>query len=195
MAVQNKLYTATDLWEISQQPENADKRFELIEGIIYEVAPSSPANSVVAARFVRWLGNFVEELDLGFVTGADGGFRVSVRDVYLPDAAFISKARLPDLPQKEFPIAPDLAVEVVSPSETSRKVLDKVQGYLKAGTRMVLAVYIEDRVLDVYRLLKNGQMSVETLRVGDTFDGADVLPGFHLALADLFKGLPLQPSA
>ena|SRR5689334_19704830 len=189
MAIQERLYTAEELWEIARQAENADKRFELIKGAIEEVAPSSPANTIVAARFVRLIGNFVDEHDLGFVTGADGGFTLGPHDVRLPDAGFISKDRQPNLSAKTFPFPPDLAVEVVSPSETSRKVLDKVRAYLEAGTRMVWTAYTEDEVIDVHHLLADGAISTQTKSNQESLDGEDVLPGYTLLVKDIFKDI------
>ncbi len=188
MAIQERLYRAEELWEIARQAENADKRLELIKGVIHEVPPSSPINTVVAARFVRLLGNFVDEHDLGFVTGADGGFTLGPNDVRLPDAAFISKVRMPTLSGKTFPFAPDLAVEVVSPSETSRKVLDKVRAYLEAGTKLVWTAYAEDEVVDIHHLLPDGAISTQTIDKDHVLDGEDVLPGLKIPVQDIFKG-------
>jgi Uma2 family endonuclease len=189
MAIQERLYTAEELWEIAHQPEYADKRLELIRGVIQEMPPSSPTNTVVTARFVRLIGNYVDEHDLGFVTGADDGFTLGPNDVRLPDAAFISKSRITTLPEKTFPFAPDLAVEVVSPSETSRKVLDKVRAYLESGTRVVWAAYAEEEVVDVHHLLPDGAISTQTANKEGTLDGEDVLPGFMILIRDLFKGI------
>jgi hypothetical protein len=64
MAIQENLYTADDLWELSSLLRHADKRLELIEGVITEVAPSSAIPAIIAARLVCWMGNFAGEHDL-----------------------------------------------------------------------------------------------------------------------------------
>src|SRR5258708_35645994 len=122
MTVQEKLYTIQEFWEIAQLSENEDKRLELIDGVILVMPPSSNKNTVVAFRVARFLGNHVDEHDLGYVTGADGGFELGQKTVLIPDVGYISKERAGKLVGNVFPVAPDLAVEVISPSETSRKV-------------------------------------------------------------------------
>ncbi len=189
MVVQEKLYTAAEFWDIARLPENENKRLELIGGVIYEMPPSSRINTILAARLTRLLGNFVEERDLGYVTSSDGGYQLDERTVLIPDVGFIAKARVPDLSGTTFPGAPDLAVEVISPSETARKVLDKVQLYLLAGTRLVWAVHPEEKVVDVYRLADDKTINVQPVRLDSVLDGGDVLPGFSLPVANLFKGL------
>lgn len=74
MDVQEKLYTVEEYWEIAQLPENENTRLELVEGLICEMPPSSQVNTVIAAKLVYLLGNYVCEHELGYVTGANGGF-------------------------------------------------------------------------------------------------------------------------
>ena len=186
MEVQEKLYTVEEYWEVTQLPENENRRLELIEGVICEMPPSSQVNTVIAMRIGRFLGNYVDERDLGYVTGADGGFELGPHDVRIPDSAYISKKRVSELSGTTFPVAPDLAVEVISPSETSRGILDKVRAYLKAGTRLVWVVYPEDELVDVHRLASDDSMNIQTLSIDGTLDGGDVLPGFMLPVSDVF---------
>jgi len=141
MVLLEKLYTADEFFEIVQLPENDEKRLELDDGEIVEMAASSPANTVIAARISYFLNAFVIPNDLGYVTGADGGFVLSEQRVRQPDVAFVSKNRVPTLP-KRFNLAPDLAVEVVSPDED---VFKKANEYLRAGTKQVWAVYADER--------------------------------------------------
>jgi Uma2 family endonuclease len=189
MAVQEKLITAEEFWEIAQLPENADKRLELIDGAIHDMPPSSKLNTILAVWIAHLLISYVVANYLGYVTGADGGYQLGPHDVRLPDVGFIAKARAAGLSGTVFPVAPDLAVEVISPSETSRAVLDKARAYLQAGTRSVWAVYPEDQVVDVYRLADDGGLHVQTVGKEGTLDGADALPGFTLAVSDVFARL------
>jgi Uma2 family endonuclease len=179
-----KLYTAEEFWDIAQLPENQDKRLELEDGVIVEMGSSSPANTVTAARIVYFLNGFVIPRDLGYVTGADGGFKVGPKRVRQPDVGFISKARAPKLP-KRFDLAPDLAVEVVSPDED---VFKKAKEYIRAGTRIVWAVYADEKVIDVITPTEDGEFHVQELAISDTLDGGAVLPGFSLPVLDIFPG-------
>ena len=77
----------------------------------------------------------------------------------------------------------------MTPSESSRSVLDKVHLYLSAGTRLIWALSPESKKVDVYRLADNGALHVQTLDVGDTLDGGDVLPGFSVTVQELFAVL------
>ena len=179
-----KLYTAEEFWDIAQLPENQDKRLELEDGVIVEMGSSSPANTVTAARIVYFLNAFVIPRDLGYVTGADGGFKVGPKRVRQPDVGFISKARLPKLP-KRFDLAPDLAVEVVSPDED---IFKKAREYLHAGTRMVWAAYEDERTVYVMTLNQDDVLISKPFGETDTLDGGDVLPGFSLPVRDIFPG-------
>jgi Uma2 family endonuclease len=190
MAVQDKArkLTTADFLAFCELPENLDRRFELINGVPVEMPSSSKKNTVLAARFVHFLVTHVDRHDLGYVSGADGGYDLGPHDTRLPDAAYISKSRAGGLQGVTFPVAPDLAVEVISPSETSRAVLDKVRAYLQAGTALVWVVHPEDKVVDVYRLAGEG-LYVQTFNLTGVLDGGDVLPGFTLPISELFAGL------
>ena len=162
-----------------EQPENKDRNFELIAGEIIEKMVSSPRASTIAAWILGKLILFVEELDLGHVTGADGGYVVS-GERYIPDAAFISKVRQPVLASEAYnPLAPDLALEVLSPGNTDEEIRVKVSNYLAAGT----VVWIVDpgKRVEVYRR----DQPVQILLSDDTLDGSDVLPGFTISVSDI----------
>ena len=133
MVLREKLYTAEEFWEIARLPENEGRRLELEDGVIIEMAGSKPINTVTAMRIGYFFNTFVIPRDLGYVTGADGGFKLASRRVRLPDVGFVAKQRLPALPDN-FELAPDIAVEVVSPDED---VFKKVREYLDSGTRLV----------------------------------------------------------
>jgi Uma2 family endonuclease len=188
MAVQEKLYTAEEFWEIASLPENEDRRLELEDGVIVDMGESSPTNSVIAGRFVYFLNAFVLPDDLGFVTGADGGYKLGTGRVRQPDAAFISKARMPELPTR-FSIAPDLAIEVVSPDED---IFKKATEYLTSGTRLVWAVYADRQMVYAFTLDDDGTVHSKPYDINGTLDGSDVLPGFTLAVKDIFSGVESQ---
>lgn len=179
MAIPTKPITIEDFDRFIQHPDNADKLFEFIAGEVVEV-PSNPYSSYIASRFNRRLAAFVEDHDLGFVTGEAGGYQVS-GERYAPDVAFISNVKQSHLVRTGYnPNPPDLAVEVFSPTDSDKRLSVKVSNYLAAGT-MVVVIYPEDREMVVHR---PGQ-PVIVLGPDDTFDGGDVLPGFMLAVADV----------
>ena len=181
MAVQTtKPITAEDFETFINLPENADKLFEYVGGEIV-VSPSNPYSSYLASRINRYLMAFVEEHDLGFVTGEAGGFMVS-GERYAPDVAYISKERQPELVREGYnPNPPQLAVEVISLSDSDQKLRIKLANFLAAGT-LVWVIYPETESVEVYT---PGQ-PVQILSVGDTLDAGNVLSGFTLMISTIF---------
>jgi Uma2 family endonuclease len=168
-------------------PENADRLFEYIGGEIVEV-PSNPYASYIAGRVFRHVANFVEDNDLGYATGEAGGYMV-FGERYAPDVAFISKERQPQLAQEGYnPNPPDLAVEIDFPSthKSQHDLTIKVGNYLSAGT-VVWLVYPETQRVEMYT---PGQ-PVKILDAKGVLDGGAVLPGFQLAVKDIFP--PAEP--
>lgn len=182
MLLREKLYTAEEFFEIAALPENEDKRLELDDGVIVEMAGSSPINTVTAMRIGTFVNNFVMPRDLGYVTGADGGFKLAPKRVRQPDVGFISKARVPKLP-KRFDIAPDLAIEVVSEDED---IFKKAREYLRAGSKIVWAVYPDEKTVYAMRLDEDGGIRSLPYDINAILDGGDVLPGFTLPVKDIF---------
>ncbi|MBN1287174.1 MAG: Uma2 family endonuclease [Anaerolineae bacterium] len=184
MILKEQLYTTDDLWERSQ----AGERFELIEGEMIEMAPTGDTHGVLSSFAGYMILRHVIERDLGGdVTGAETGFILSddPQTVCAPDAAYISQDRLPPMTGRFYPIAPDLAVEVVSPGEYAPQIRKKVDLYLQAGTRLVWVIYPDARLIDVYR---PGAPTL-TLKGEDKLDGGDVLPGFAVTAAAVFSRL------
>jgi Uma2 family endonuclease len=172
---------AVDFEAFTQLPENIGRDFELIAGKVIEKMVSRPRQSSVAAVLLVLMGGYVLQRNLGRVTGADGGYRVGA-ERYIPDVAYISKARQPVQPDDAYnPLPPDIAVEVVSPSNTDEDIRIKVMNYIAVGT-VVWVIDPDRQRVEVYR---PGQ-AVTVLGAGATLDGGDALPGFTLALADLF---------
>lgn len=162
-----------------------DGRWELIDGKLVEMNASSPRASKVGARFVTHLSNHVDGRGLGDVFGADAGFVVfSGREmIRVPDAAFVAAERLPPADEAGFyRLAPDIVVEVVSPSDRASDVLAKAMMWLDAGSRQVWVADPATKTVAVYTPDRNGRV----LRENDSLDGGDVLPEFRLSLATLF---------
>jgi len=190
MAVQEKIYTIADLLELPYQPQEGriPKLYELVRGQLRTMSPASGLHGVYGADFLFYVTAFVKQSKLGFVTAAGTGYILAVdpeRDtVRAPDVGFVAKDRLPQgLPEKGYvPVAPDLAIEIVSPSESADDIEEKIQNYLQAGTRLILYFYPKTRTLHV--ITASGTIR---LNENDTLDGGDVLPGFSLPLKLLFE--------
>ena len=190
MAIQTKIRQDVEqFWAFVTQPENAEKHWELIAGEIIEMPPSSPTNSIIAIRIARLLGNFVEPRGLGWVSGADSGYRLAADMLFQPDAAFISKARAPKLSERFFEGAPDLAVEIISPSERHTEIRAKISAYLAHGGQFVWIVYPDEQIVDVWQAQPDGALRVESFDKGQTLRAGDLFPEFSLPVADLFNGL------
>src|SRR5579859_7717980 len=186
-AVEKRLYTAEDLWDLQSLPENQDKNFELIDGEIYEVTPNSLTSNLIAAELIRVLGNFTHEHDLGYVAGTDAGFTLSPGNTLEPDVAFISKSRLSKMPERYFEGAPELAVEVVSPTDSVKATQRKAKRYLMAGTDLVWILYPADKTADACTMTPEGDMAIHEIGADGLLDGGNVIPGFKVALKDIFK--------
>ncbi len=188
MAIQAQVrpLTVDDFWELARLPENQHKRLELVNGAIKEVAPSSTQNSIIGTWFSTYLNMHMLENPVGYVTSADGGYTMKNGNVRQPDAAYISRARYPEPGDKVFPVAPDIAVEVISPSESSKDVREKVREYLESGTTLVWAAYDETRSVDVYRLNPDGSIHLRTVAGDAALSGEDVLPGLSIVVSKLF---------
>lgn len=188
MAVQEKFYTADDLWVISHLPENDSKRFELSEGILIEMSPAGGKHGGIAGGLFGFVWNFVRQHQLGYITAAETGFILfknpNGKDIVrAPDVGFIKANRLPEgLPSGYIPLAPDLAVEVVSPGDDADEVQLKVNQYLRYGTRLIWVAYPKSKTVMVHT--PTGSYSVD---INGTLDGGDVLPGFKLPVKDIFS--------
>jgi Uma2 family endonuclease len=172
--------------ELALLPEDG-WRYELVRGELRRMAPASFRPSNIAMRIGIRLGAFAEAHGLGELTGADGGWVLErgPDTVRAPDVAFVRAERVPPPEEQErfAPIVPDLAVEVVSPSDRAKDVEEKVAQYLGAGVPLVWVFHSRRRTATVHRL---GQ-APRILGEGDVLDGEEILPGFRLPLADVFR--------
>ncbi len=138
-ATETKLMTADELLTLPSFVEGGDRRYELIKGVLKIMSPTEPLHGVICARIAARLVSFVEEHDLGEVFCVETGFLVETDPdtVVGADAAFVSRERLETVEtfEKFFPFAPDLAVEVLSPSNTVNEIDEKINFYFAAGAR------------------------------------------------------------
>ncbi|MCQ3933256.1 MAG: hypothetical protein DPW16_22650 [Chloroflexi bacterium] len=195
MALQegHRLYTSADLRALEALPENADKKFELIAGEIFEVPTGTPTHAHIIAEILMFLKVFVNRHALGYAFADSVTYFLDELNEFIPDVSYISKQRLPTLPDK-LHVAPNLAVEVVSPSNLRNwgDFMDKIIAYLQHGTEMVWVVFPEKLRIDVYRLEADGSFNVRILTIEDTLEGGDVLPGLSIPVREVF---PSQSAA
>jgi Uma2 family endonuclease len=162
------------------------ERYEFVHGTAVE-KPVDAESDGVGADLISFLSPYCRANKLGKVFGSQTGYRCFPHDrslLRLPDVSFVAQGRLEGgrPPRGYFEIRPDLAVEVVSPNDRFSDVEEKVQDYLKAGVRLVWVIDPDNRVVFVRR--PGGGVSIVD-RTG-TLSGEDVVPGFTLAVTDLF---------
>ena len=161
-------------------------RHELVEGFLVREPLPAPRHGRVQARFARALLDFVEPRGLGEVYTEVGFVLAKNPDtVRGPDVSYVSPPALGRLRDdtRLFPGAPDLAVEILSPSNRAAEVRSKVAEFLAAGTRLVWVVDPQIRTVTAYRTL----LAPQILGEADLLDGEDVLPGFSLRVGTLFS--------
>ena len=167
------------------KPENTG--CELVEGTLVE-KPMGFRESMLAMFLGQILGPHIRQQNLGILTGADGSYEVLLGLVRLPDLAFVSWDRLPNrrLPEDPIPnVVPDLAVEVLSRSNTLAEMALKRSEYFRGGVRLVWEIDPRARTVRVYTAPEEH----EDLTAADTLRGDPVLPGFTLPLQQLFAEL------
>lgn len=181
-------HTSTLQPEAASPPVAEDALYEVVDGRRVELPPMGAAENLITSTLTQLLGHFARTNGLG---------RVAVEMLFYinpahdpqrrPDVAFVSYGRWPrrrPVPSTNaWDVVPDLAVEVVSPSNTANEVLAKIREYFQAGVQRVWVVYPSERLVYVY----DSATSNRVLNEADELDGEMVLPGFRLPVADLFE--------
>jgi Uma2 family endonuclease len=164
--------------------DREERLYELVDGVLVEKTVGA-YESYLAMLLGQFLGVFIRQHNLGILMGADGMLRLAPGLVRIPDLSFISWDRLPERKVPRTPIAdlvPDLAVEVISKSNTSEEMDRKLRDYLEASVRLVWYVYPVQREVHAYTSLEQSTVFHEQ----DTVTGGTLLPGFSLSLKELF---------
>lgn len=181
LATQGTLLT---IEEFERLPDDG-WRCELVRGKVVREPPAGFDHGRLANRILYLLTSFVEEHGLGEVLASETGFVLFEEPptVRAPDAAFVAEGRVDSPAPPGFGrLAPDLAVEVVSPSNTVAEIYSKVMDYLDAGSRLVWTVDPGTRSVTVYR----SREAIRLLTEDDELEGEDVLPGFRKGLKEIF---------
>ena len=158
------------------------RRYELVDGTLVAKTMGWKESSL-AFWLAHQLQIYLDGNDLGELAVGDATVRLRPYLVRVPDVAFVLWENAPPDDAPQIPdLAPDLAVEVISPSNTPKEMARKRKEYFGAGTRLVWQVYPDRKEVEAY----TSPSRPRTLRMGDVLDGGDLLPGFRLPLADLF---------
>ncbi len=185
MSVQEKLMTIAEFDALMETLPDDGRKYELAHGELIEMPPPKPIHNLIALLVTHFMLLHVESRKLGLVI-----FGLGVRPfnddmtLYFADVGYISYARLPksDLAQY-IPMAPDLAVEIISPTDMEEQIGSKVADYLRAGTQLVWVIY--PKTQSAYMYQPDGKFQI--IDRNGTLSGGDVLPDFTLPLADLFQ--------
>jgi Uma2 family endonuclease len=167
-------------------PNNEETFYEEVDGQRVEMPPMSAFATLIAFELARRLSNFGEAQNLG------RGIHETLLHLPLPkarnrrpDAAFVSFDRWPQQrpipPGNAWDVVPELAVEVVSPTDGVEELMDKITEYFQAGVQLVWVVFPDNRLIHVYESLTK----IRVLTMTDELDGGTVLPGFRLAVSAL----------
>ena len=181
-ATATRLITAEE-FAAMEDPMNGPTQ-ELVQGEILDMPLTQGDHGIICGEICWLIKNAVKPNKLGWVTTNDAGV-ILERDPDTtrgPDVGFWSIERQPTRPKGYLEIPPDIAVEVLSPSDNRKAVRDKVHEYVAAGVRLVWVVDPEDKTVMVY----SGTMRGVEYDEADTLDGGEVLPGFTCKVADFF---------
>ncbi len=177
-----QVFTAEDLL---MMPDDGF-RYELVRGELIKMVPPGGEHGSVAMNIGSALHQFVKTNNLGIVYAAETGFQLERNPdtVRAPDAAFICRERAEKIGRVTgyIPGAPDLAIEVISPTDTYTEVEDKVFKWLDSGTRMVIVVNPRKRTVTIYR----SRTDIRVLTENDILDGGDVVPGWTIPVREIF---------
>jgi len=160
------------------------KRYELHEGVLVEMPSPSPLHVWIVTLLVRVISNYVIERSLGFVAGDNLDYFMGQGVVLKPDVSFAAGIFPPFA--KRFEFAPDLAVEILSPSNSASEMNYKVKTYLQYGSRLVWVIDPDKQLATIYHKQTDGQTLTTHLTLEGTLTGEDVLPDFRLPMRDIF---------
>lgn len=176
--------TMLSMAEFLALPDDAaGARLELSEGELTVSPPPRLLHTVIVANLTYELSTHVRAKRLGRVLPSEAGYLLGGQTFRCPDVSFVRAERLANVsPDGWMEGAPDLAVEVISPSETAKDIKQKLRQFLDAGSSEVWLIYPEEREAEVYTC----EGRFRTLKADDSLECPTVLPGFSVRLGDLF---------
>ena len=189
MELKQRLYDVDDLWDLLSQLPDDSNDYELIDGELIPMTPPGGEHGELALSLGSYIRAFVRENGLGRATVETGYHPADDRQTLLgPDIAFVSHERAPDpFPKRFVPVMPNLAVEILSPTDTIHKAREKAELYLGNGSQLVWIVLPDEQSVEVCRMTEAGEMKREVVGLDDSLSGEDVLPGFSLDVRRIFE--------
>ncbi len=187
MTVEEKVMTAEAFWELygthDQMTEGLRLNYELINGERVDVPVPGGLHAEIQALLIAQLVTFVLARQIGKVYG-EAHFKLAPNTLRVPDVAFVHKDKLGRIvdPHAFIPFAPDLAVEIVSPTNTATEMQQRVNLYLAAGTSLVWVIYPELRLVVVH----NKQGTLPPFSADMLLEGGDLLLGLSIPVVSLF---------
>ena len=160
--------------------------YELWQGRLQRMSPTGGEHGRIASLLNVYLGSYVWEHGFGDTFAAETAFvlNAATRDVRAADVGFVATARLAGVGESAVPFPPDLAIEVVSPSDRLSAVRRKVSAYQQAKVPLVWVVNPRRQTVEVYH---PHDTAPTTLGVDDELDGEDIVPGFRLPVRTVFR--------
>lgn len=189
MAIRERLYTVDEVWRMACAPEYEARKICLIDGEMLVTISPGQIHARLALRIGRFIADYADEHNLGEAT-VEGGYHPpdDRQTLLIPDVAFegAAQASKPATPGYA-PFMPDLAVEIISPSQLLEQARRKAAVYLQHGTALVWLVNPTDKSAEVWAALEDGGSQSETVDLDGELTGGAVLPGFALPLRRLFR--------
>ncbi len=188
MATRERIYTVDDVWRLARSPEYHARKICLIDGEMLVTMSPVRLHGRLALRIGRYIADYAEKHNLGEAAVKVGYHPPNDRKTLLiPDVAFERKAQAEQAIGAGYtPFMPDLAVEIISPSQSVEQARRKARVYLRHGTAMVWLVHPAEQSAEVWTAGNEGEPQSETLDLDDELSGGAVLPGFSLPLRRLF---------
>lgn len=174
------LLTVQDLEKM--QADYPDYRMELVDGNIVVMSPSGYESEEVGTEFACLLGNWVRPRKLGRVVGSSAGFKLPNSDLRIIDVSFVRAERLKCSTEDYAELVPDLVVEVRSKTDSLDKLRQKIQDFISLGSQIGILINPKTRIIEVCR---SGEKVI--LRDGDVLTLPDLLPGWEVAIADIWS--------
>jgi Uma2 family endonuclease len=186
MIANERLYTVEDFWDFINLPQNADRKFELVNGVMVEAMSPNLEHGEIALQIGAFMHTFVKPRGLGtVVVEVDHYIPPDRFNTRRPDVAFISSERLRNLVRNAaVPLMPDLAIEIKSPGNTHEELKQKAAYYLQNGSRIVWLVFPETQTVADYTTSDPGG---KIFNLDSELDGGDGLPGFKLPVKYIFS--------
>lgn len=182
ISTENKVWTDAEFMALPKDGH----RYELVNGEVVDMGNSGMEHGEFGAFLAGTLSIFVRQNRLGVVCDSSTAFTLKNGNKRSPDVSFVARERLKGLkrlPKGYFQGSPDLAVEILSPSNTIEEIHDKIVEYFENDTRLVWAIHPDEKYVLVYHSPEPDRF----LRPQDHLDGEDIVPGFSMALSELFE--------